>query len=350
MSSRELTSNAMIAKVQGLFAKRLNSRHYKELVGKRSIPEIASYLKKETYFSAVLEGINEQAIHRGQLEFLIRQNTYDKMKRLLRYVDSDKNEYYQLVVFYYEVSLILFKIRILGREKNINLEMNYMNIDKKHASFSYASLYAIEDIEALSELLKPTRYFPILELIKTRTESDINFTEIEQELNQIIFRYIMNKIDEDYSGRKKLKIKEMLKTRLEIINVGRLYRLKKYFQLTEDEIRGLLMVEPVNIPAEIWEKWICEIDSSKADSIYEMLKSTKYHRFMKDEPFNYIEYHIQGILYRIAQKEIRAGKISEVVYYQFMNFLNVEVENIVCVIEGVRYNYEPSKIEARIVQ
>ena len=345
--SSDFTSHAMIAKVQGLFARRLNDRNYKELINKHSIAEIASYLKKETYFFDVLEGINEQAIHRGQLEFLVRQNTYDKMKKLLRYVDSDKHEYYQLIVYYYEISLISFKVRTLGRENTVNIEFNYMHIDDKHASFNYGELYAIKTYEGLAALLKNTRYSSILDILNGETDGEVNYTEIEQQLSQLIFNQLIEEIIKDYAGKTRETIQLMLEMRMELVNLSRLYRLKKYFQPTIEEIRKLVVVQPVLISESIWEKWITE---SEADDIYEMLKETKYHKYMKEETFSFIEYHIQSILYQIAQNEIRTSRISEVVYYQFMNFLNIEVENIICVIEGVRYNHEPSRIEARIVQ
>jgi len=345
--SSDLTSHAMIAKVQGLFAKRLNDRNYRELLDKHSIAEIASYLKKETYFSDVLEGINEQAIHRGQLEFLVRQNTYDKMKRLLRYIDSDKHEYYQLIVYYYEINLVLFKIRTLGKEGSVNIEFNYMNIDAKHATFDYGELHDLKNYDDLLNLLKNTRYFPVLELLGQQTEDEVNYTEVEQQLNRLIFDHMLKEIAEEYSGKTRDKIQLMLSIRMELVNLSRLYRLKKYFQPTVEEIRKLIIVQPALISETMWERWITESD---ADDIYEMLKETKYQKYMKDEPFSFIEYHIQSILYRIAQKEIREGRISEVVYYQYMNFLNIEVDNIICVIEGVRYNHDPSKIATRIVQ
>ena len=52
--------NAMTTKTKAIYAKRLKDTDYNNLVQKRSVPEIASYLKNETYFRDSLDGINEK--------------------------------------------------------------------------------------------------------------------------------------------------------------------------------------------------------------------------------------------------------------------------------------------------
>ncbi|MDD6467853.1 MAG: V-type ATPase subunit [Erysipelotrichaceae bacterium] len=345
--SKSLTSNAMIAKAQGMFAKRLNAQMYKELSNRKSIGDIASYLKKETYFGDVLEGINEQAIHRGQLEALVRQNPYDKMKRLLRYVDSDQYKFYRIIVSNYEASLILFKIRSLGKSEDNDLHMTYISIDPSLASFNYSDLYQIKDYDSLLNLLKNTRYYDCLLALQTKQDEDLNFTEIEQQLNQTIMNDLRKTIEKDYKGKVKEEILRRLDIQNELIHVTRLYRLKKYFKPTREEIEKLITVKPVILSAETWQKWM---ELEDADEIYEDLKKSAYRKYMKEEPFFYIEHHVQGIMYRMAQKEIRTCPISEVVYYQYMTFLNIEVENIILVIEGVRYGHDANKIETKIIQ
>ena len=64
---------AMATKAKAMFGKRLTASDYQQLLQKKSIPEIASYLKNETLFREALEGYSETGLHRGQLEMLIRR-------------------------------------------------------------------------------------------------------------------------------------------------------------------------------------------------------------------------------------------------------------------------------------
>lgn len=61
---------AMATKAKAMFGKRLTASDYQQLLQKKSIPEIASYLKNETLFREALEGYSETGLHRGQLEML----------------------------------------------------------------------------------------------------------------------------------------------------------------------------------------------------------------------------------------------------------------------------------------
>lgn len=346
--SKDLTSNAMIAKAQGLFAKRLQAAQYRELIGKKTIGDIAGYLRKETYFASVLEGINEQGIHRGQLEMLIRQNPYDKMKRLLRYIDADKHEFFYLTMYNYEISLLLVKIRSFNSEDREDfMSTTYLTIDEGNASFDYSALYHVRNYEALIQLLEGTLYGPVIARFAPNENNEVNYTALEQELNAAVMEHVMKIIVSHYRGKERQAITEAIETHLELINVSRLYRLKKYFHPTEQEIREWIVTKSVWIPSRTWEQWIT---SSDADQIYDMLRDTPYKVYMKEEPFLYIEHHLQQISYRMAQKQLRTSSIPEVVFYQYMNFLNIEVENLIHVIEGVRYHHDPSRIEARIVQ
>ena len=46
---RTYSDNAVLAKVRALYGKRLTENDYTQLMGKKTVGEVAAYLKKETY-------------------------------------------------------------------------------------------------------------------------------------------------------------------------------------------------------------------------------------------------------------------------------------------------------------
>ena len=46
---------AMSTKARAMFGSRLQANEYETLIQKKSVPEVASYLKNETYFSKTLK-------------------------------------------------------------------------------------------------------------------------------------------------------------------------------------------------------------------------------------------------------------------------------------------------------
>ena len=76
---------AMVAKARAMFGERLGAGDYEALLQKKNIADIVAFLKTDKLFEHTLEGVNEKAVHRGQLEVLLRLNVYDRLRKLLRY-------------------------------------------------------------------------------------------------------------------------------------------------------------------------------------------------------------------------------------------------------------------------
>ena len=56
-------SNAVLSKARAMYGKGIKEKNYSDLLACRSIPDVASYLKRKTSYSDVLSGINENNLH-----------------------------------------------------------------------------------------------------------------------------------------------------------------------------------------------------------------------------------------------------------------------------------------------
>ena len=70
-------------KARALYGKLLTSEDYKSLLERKNVPEVASYLKKNTVYSELLSEINENDVHRGDLEVLFMKSLYDDFVKIL---------------------------------------------------------------------------------------------------------------------------------------------------------------------------------------------------------------------------------------------------------------------------
>ena len=76
----------------------LKAEDYERMIKFTSISDIVSYLKKHPFYESILKDINEKAVHRGQLELLIRKNNFDRILKLIHSVYTKDKSYYQLSV------------------------------------------------------------------------------------------------------------------------------------------------------------------------------------------------------------------------------------------------------------
>ena len=78
------SSNVILAKARAMYGRRLTRTNYRELLECRSVSEVAAYLKNQTSYGTVLAGVNENDIHRGQLEVRLRQKLFEDNSALCR--------------------------------------------------------------------------------------------------------------------------------------------------------------------------------------------------------------------------------------------------------------------------
>ena len=54
-----MTNKAIVTKARAMYGKRITSTQYDEMIKRRSVNDLATYLKNETHFQTILFGINE---------------------------------------------------------------------------------------------------------------------------------------------------------------------------------------------------------------------------------------------------------------------------------------------------
>ena len=69
-------SNAILAKALSMYGNRLSSNDYSNLLACNNVREVALYLKNYTNYSEVLTDLNENDVHRGQLEVLLKKKIF----------------------------------------------------------------------------------------------------------------------------------------------------------------------------------------------------------------------------------------------------------------------------------
>ena len=118
-----LSSNVVLAKARAMYGRRLTPQSYQELLACRSVSEIAAYLKSHTSYGKILSGINENDIHRGRLESLLRQRVLEDCASLCRYEISVGEHFSQYLLERAEIEQIIHSVSHLmaGSPRNTSL-------------------------------------------------------------------------------------------------------------------------------------------------------------------------------------------------------------------------------------
>ncbi len=340
------SSNAILAKARSMYSRKLTDQNYEELLKRRSINDLVAYLKSETAYSDILADLKEVNVHRGQLEALLNKEIFLRLDRLMRFASKKELEFYRLGVMELEIQLILTKARLIVSDYYTGYEIEIPDYLNKYASFDLYGLLAINDYDRLLFLLKGTKYYDAL--LKYKPEEDERFDSnlLELELKHIYYAEYVDVVNKLYKGKKRKDLLTMINTSIELQNITKIYRLKKYFNASPDQIRETLFMEYSRIPKSVMFELI---ETKDASEFLKKLSESPYKLYVDDQEFVYIEYYTEKIQYHLAKRFMRFSTDSALVYMTYKIVYQVEIDNLKHIIEGLRYGEAPSQIEAMLI-
>ncbi len=340
------TNNAIMTKAKSMFGNRLKAENYQLLLQKNNIPEVSAYLKNETYFHSSLNGINDKAVHRGQLELLIKSNLFDRFSRLMRYASNDSSDFYRFAIIESEIIQLLAIVRSFMANDSTSYIAAMPTYMEDHMCFDLTKLGKANDFSALLEALKDTKYYDILSRFAKEKIQDLNYVALESELYSYYYHEVLRLSKKNFSGQVLKNVEDIIYTEIELNNISKIYRLKKYFKSSPTEIRKYM----VNVNRFFSKKELDDmIENLDSEGVINKLLESRYKAYIKDEKFEKIEYFIQKINYEINKKLIYFSNNSNVVLLSYMNLSLIEVENIIDIIEAARYGIPSEKTSKLLI-
>ncbi|MEG0823911.1 MAG: V-type ATPase subunit, partial [Erysipelotrichaceae bacterium] len=194
-----LSTNAISTKAKAMYGRRLRLNNYTELMHKRNITEIVSYLKQETDYKDILKDVRDNSIHRQQLEELLKQDLFEKGIKLMRYATASDLEFYKYEVYEIEIDLILSKLtQLINKETdNMKLISSIPMFMKKFTHFDMMNLAKATTYLEVAKCIKATPYANILKPYLV-DETTMNFHQCEITLKKFYYNLIDQMIDKYY--------------------------------------------------------------------------------------------------------------------------------------------------------
>ncbi len=343
---KDLSNNAVITKSKAIFGHFLKTEDYERMLKIRSLPDLVSYLKKSPNYQTILSGVQESSIHRGQLELLIRKNSFEQILRLIKMIHSSDVDFYLLNLVFQETELILSSLRTIISmefEDNIGKLPIFFEV---HTKMDVHKLLKVETFDDLLDAVKNSAYYQILKPYYTDNPEMIRYLDIEHKLEVYYYEEAFRRIDRFYKGQLKKEIESIFQTRIELSNITKIYRLKKFYQATPQAIKDVLIKDHLRISEKKWDEMI---NLSNPDQIVKYLSNSEYSKFVNEKDYVYIEYFAGKIRYDLARKYIYFASEVPKVFMAFVTLSQMEIENLTNIIEGIRYQVDESEIKTMLI-
>ena len=142
-------------------------------------------------------------------------------------------------------------------------------------------------------------------------------------------------------GESRRQVQELISLRAETSNLNTIFRLKTTFQAPPERIRKMLL--PVR--CRIGEKQLDRlVEARDAQTFMKMLCSISPYKRALSPEMNYIESGTEAIRCGLIRHKLHFSTDPQVVFLAFILLRQIEAENIIRVIEGVRYQLPPERI------
>jgi len=341
-----LVGNAIVSKAKSIFGKRLKAAEYEELVKMKSVSDIASYLRNHPNFRDTLSDIQSESIHRGQLETLIKKNAFLHTLRLIKFVQVKDAEFYRLNLVKREIDILLEILRSMISESFDSQISDMPYYMQQHTCYDDEKVSQAKTIDELIVSLGNCPYATVLKPFAGVKNHDIDYVAIEHALEIYYYDQAFLRIRQNYSGRTRKDLETIYLSRIELENIVKIYRLKKFYKADFTTIKTSLIHQYSRINEKKLDELIAIEDP---DAILKYLGSSDLRKYSDDMDYVYVEYYVEKINYNLAKRYMYFTTSVPKVYAAFLILTEIETENLTNIIEGIRYGLSDIEIKKMLI-
>lgn len=332
MSISAIKYPSINAKLKGMYAKRLKNDDLQDLAKQNNLKSAVAILKNK---SSSLNVLSEDA-DREQIEKVLNGEIIYDIEKIVKYLDKNDTQIFNLLISKYEIRCIKRAIKLLYSkneyDENIKIWTNTIFTDLK-------GLESIKNIDEFLKIINNTKYKKILKKYFENKDTEYSIFEIENELDKMYLKSIYNS-----AGNNK-NLKKMIGAKIDFTNILWIYRMKKYYNFSEDKIEKSI----IDINYALKKNQILSLVKAKnIEELNEILKKTVYSNISTDDIYE-LECNMKKYLHGLYIKNFKSNLLSINCIYSYLNLVELENKDIISIIEAVRYGIDKEKLLKKLI-
>lgn len=336
--------SGIVTKLRAMEAKLLKPENFEEIAALHSVPEVVSYLQENSFYTFVLDDLDESRLHRGDIEkILIGQLFYDYSK-IYRFCGLEQRRFLELYVKHYEIDLVNYCLRIVINHYAEPFDLNYKKaFFDKYTQISIDKLITSRTTDELIENLKGTEYYETLKRLKDNPS--VTLFDYDLALNQYYFSTMWKK-------RKKILKKKELEfytrncgSKIDLLNLQWIYRAKKYYHMTPADIYSLLVPIQYKISTDLIKEIV---EAPGMDEFEANLQKTSYARHYDFGQQLTIEQMYSECLQHLYKTDRRQNPYSIAAINTYLFMKEEELKKLTTAMECIRYSLSPGETLAYV--
>lgn len=334
-----LSYSGLSTKIRAMQSKLIGEAQFQEIAQMDTVPQVMAYLKKQPGFADLWADLDENSLHRGDIEKLLLHTVHQNFAKLYRFANPEQRTFMKLYFKRYEIAIMKDCLRKVFDEGRGELDLSiFKSFFDQHSKLNIERLSEAPNIESFVEELKGSEYYaPLKKLSNDFTPSLFDYG---MALDQYYFANIWSVKEKLFKKRDLAEITTAYGNKFDMLNLQWIYRSKKYYHMSPADIYALLI--PVHYRLSK-NDITALVETSDLEEFRRALDATYYKkRFPELAPEKLEEFYNLN-LKTIIEKEARNYPHSVIVIYSYLYHKEHEVDRLTTAIECVRYGLSPAE-------
>ncbi len=340
-----MSSNVLSTKAKAMYGKRILQDAYMELARKQTIGDVVTYLKQKSSYADAFKDVNARIVHRREVESILDQEYYRRCGQLLRFAPKENKKFYYMEIMGIEINVILERIATMdSMPEAFTIKVSQYVAD--HSSFDLFGLINVETHKDLVAYFKDTKYAFIINEIDF--SEPINFNSLTKKFMEFYYSTYYKAIDKNFSGKTRSDLLQILYMDIDLRNLAKIARYKNYFPDEDAQvILDSLFLKHSRISKESYEELLEAKNIETLNAlIYEKIRYADLTQIRENTP---IEESVSFVKYHMSRHFLYLTSNDAIAYLAYTILERIEIENLVHIIEGIRYNRDGASIEALLI-
>lgn len=335
-----LSYSGLTTKIRAMQSKLVTEEQLSEIIQLPNVPQVVAYLKRTPEYSSVWSSLDENALHRGDIEKLLKKSIFRNFSRVYHFANPKQRRFLELYSKRYEIRVLKELMTNLFDHRNTNpLDLSpYRDFFRLHSKLDLDRLAACSTMEEFINALKGNEfYLPLSHILEH--ENALLF-DYGMALDLYYFTQIWNVRKKMFKGNDLAEITMAYGEKFDLLNLQFIHRSKRYFQMAPADVYALLI--PMNYHLKK-EELNALVEAGSYEESRQIFSKTYYGKKYDQLTTLNLEEFYNCILRDILEKEARKDPYSVAVLYSYLYHKEHEVNRLTIAIECVRYGVSPDE-------
>ena len=335
-----LSYSGLTTKIRAMESRLMKEPQFREISEMLTVPQVVAYLKQQPGFRRLWAEVDEGKLRRNEVEHLLRRTIYQDFARIYHFANPEQRKFLDLYFKRYEIVAMKQCMNNIFDHRDVVLDLSlFSEFFERHSKLNLDKLMHSSTMDEFIENLKGSEYYSLLSQMKSSTVHPLIF-DYGMALDQHYFTQIWKLKNKLFKGLDLEEVTMAYGRKFDMLNLNWIYRSKKYYQMTPNQIYPLLIPVRYKLRKDEVKRMV---EAESIDELKNLLYQSYYAKFRDEMDPESLEEAYVYILRNILEKEARKHPHSVAVMYSYLYHKEHEINRLTTAVECVRYGIRPEE-------